>query len=127
MSFNIDKQTLDELNLLGKFRQGSIYGLFYQVKTRGAEQLLDHMFRHPLDSAAAINERSSIFRFFQEAKLSFPFDVQQIGLMREYLDSSAGNSAWLVLANTLIRKGLAALTLEGRYRKTVQGLKTAVL
>ncbi|HEY8955771.1 MutS-related protein [Chitinophaga sp.] len=127
MSFNIDKQTLDELNLLGKFRQGSIYGLFCQVKTRGAEQLLDHMFRHPLNNAAAINERSSIFRFFQEANLSFPFDVQQIGLMREYLDNSAGNSAWLVLVNTLIRKGLAALTRDERYRKTVQGLQAVIV
>jgi len=127
MSFNIDKQTLDELNLLGKFRQGSIYGLFCQVKTRGAEQLLDHMFRHPLNNAAAINERSSIFRFFQEANFSFPFDVQQIGLMREYLDNSAGNSAWLVLVNTLIRKGLAALTRDERYRKTVQGLQAVIV
>ncbi|MBO9728524.1 MAG: DNA mismatch repair protein [Chitinophaga sp.] len=127
MSFTIDKQTLDELNLLGKFRQGSIYGLFCQVKTRGAEQLLDHMFRHPLDNAVAINERSSIFRFFQEAKFSFPFDVQQIGMMRDYLDSSAGNSAWLVLVNTLVRKGLAVLMRDERYRKTVQGLQAVII
>ncbi len=35
MSFLIDKQTLDELNLIGKFRQGSVSHLFNRVKTRG--------------------------------------------------------------------------------------------
>ena len=49
MGFGIDKQTLDELNLLGKFRNGSVYNLFNQVKTRGGEQLLDKMFRLPLE------------------------------------------------------------------------------
>ena len=86
MSFNIDRQTLDELNLLGKFRQGSVYGLFNQVKTRGGEQLLDHLFHHPLEEARAINDRSAIFQFFQQARLSFPFDPQEVSLMREYLD-----------------------------------------
>ncbi len=79
MSFSIDKQTLDELTLLGKFRHGSVYGLFNKVKTSGGERLLNNMFSHPLEEASAINERSCIFRFFQEAKLIFSFDIQQIG------------------------------------------------
>ena len=76
MGFSIDTQTLEELNLLGKFKQGSVYSLFNHVKTRGGEQLLDSMFRTPLNDAAAINARSSIFRFFHQAGLSFPFDVE---------------------------------------------------
>ena len=76
MSFSTDKQTLDELNLLGKFRQDSVYHLFNQVKTRGGGHLLDQMFRQPLTAAAAINERSQVFRFFQEANRPFAFDVQ---------------------------------------------------
>lgn len=49
MSFSIDRQTMDELNLLGKYRNGSVYHLFNQVKTRGGERLLDGMFQHPLE------------------------------------------------------------------------------
>src|SRR6186713_764270 len=109
MSFNVDIQTLDELNLLGKFRQGSVYHLFNKVKTRGGEQLLDKMFRHPLTDAAAINERSAIFNFFQEEKLVFPFDVQEINVMREYLDASSGNSAMMVLVRTMIKRALSGL------------------
>lgn len=127
MSFGIDKQTLDELNLLGKFRQGSVYHLFNRVKTRGGEQLLDNMFRFPLNSETAINERSSIFQYFQQAKLSFPFDVQQVSLMREYLDVQANKNAALVLAGTLIKKWLSTLTRDEQYKKNVQGLQATII
>ncbi len=72
MAFNIDKQTMEELNLTGKFRNGSVYALFNKVKTNGGERLLDHMFRHPLESAMAINERSSILHFFEKEGYDFP-------------------------------------------------------
>lgn len=127
MSFSIDSQTLEELNLLGKFRQGSVYSLFNQVKTRGGEQLLDNMFRSPLTDAESINQRSRVFQFFQEAKLIFPFDVQEISLMREYLDTGAGNSAFVTLAGTLIKKLLSGLTRDERYKKDVQGLQATIV
>jgi DNA mismatch repair ATPase MutS/transcriptional regulator of met regulon len=127
MSFNIDRQTLDELNLLGKFRNGSVYNLFGQVRTRGGEKLLDDMFRHPLENEQAINERSAIFNFFQQARLAFPFDVQQVGLMKEYLDTGTAKSAPLVWANTFIKKCLAGLTRDERYKKQVQGLQATIV
>ncbi|HEY0176687.1 MAG TPA: DNA mismatch repair protein [Pedobacter sp.] len=126
-SFNIDKQTLDELNLLGKFKQGSIYGLFNKVKTSGAERLLNQMFNNPLEDAAKINKRSDIFRFFQEARLTFPFDVQQIGSMRDYLDTETGTNTLFTLVDILIKKGLSALTRDERYKKNVQGLQATII
>ncbi len=127
MSFNIDKQTLDELNLLGKFRNGSVYGLFNKVKTSGGERLLNEMFAHPLEDASAINERSSIFRYFQEANLAFPFDVQQIDLMRDYLDTGTRKSGALVLGDILVKKLLSGLTRDERYKKTIQGLQATIV
>lgn len=127
MSFSIDKQTLEELNLLGKFRQGSVYHLFNRVKTRGAEQLLDSMFRSPLTDVTEINNRSDIFRNFQEAAMSFPFDVQQVNLMREYLDVSGSGNAALVLAGTFIKKWLSSLTRDERFKKNVQGLQATIV
>lgn len=127
MSFNIDRQTLDELNLLGKFRHGSVYNLFSQVRTRGGEKLLDEMFRHPLENEKAINERSAIFSFFQQAQLAFPFDVQQISLMKEYLDTGASPNYLLVWTNTFIKKCLSGLTRDERYKKQVQGLQATIV
>jgi DNA mismatch repair protein MutS len=127
MSFYIDTQTLEELNLLGKFRQGSVYSLFSQVRTRGGEQLLDRMFHNPLTDAVAINERSSIIRFFQQSRIVFPFDEQEISVMREYLDSGTGSNAITTLGGTIIKKALAGLTRDERYKGLVQGLQATIV
>ena len=127
MKFSIDKQTIEELNLTGKFRSGSVYALFNKVKTNGGERLLDHMFRHPLEDADTINHRSSIFRYFGEAAFSFPFDVQQLNQMREHIDSTVSKNALLVFARTCLHKMLAGLTRDERYRKLVQGLHACIM
>jgi len=127
MSFETDKQTLDELNLPGKFRQGSVYHLFNRTKTRGGEQELDSMFHHPLDDEKAINDRAAIFQFFQEQQLVFPFDPQQVTLMREYLDAGTGSNAPLTLAGILIKKGLAVITRDEHYKKLIQGLQATII
>ena len=45
MSFTVDKQTLDDLNLLGKYRSNSIYNVFSRTHTQGGEMVLEQMFR----------------------------------------------------------------------------------
>jgi DNA mismatch repair protein MutS len=127
MSFSIDRQTMEELNLPGKFRSGSVYSLFNQVKTRGGEQLLDKMFLSPLEDADAINERTAVFRFFGDGEQSFPFDAQQVSLMREYLDTGAGQHAVLVFTGTVIKRMLSSLTRDDRYKKNIQGLQATIV
>jgi len=127
MSFDIDKQTIEELNLLGKFRQGSVFGLFNKVKTGGGEQLLNEMFNHPLERVSAINMRSAIFRFFEGLQPVFPFDVPQVALMRDYLDSKTGKSTLGSLAGLLKNKWLAILIRDERYKKTIQGLQATIV
>lgn len=126
MSFYIDTQTLEEMNLLGKFRQGSVYNMFNQVRTRGGELLLEKMFHNPLTNEVAINERTGILQFFQQSKFVFPFDVQEISVMREYLDSGTGNNALATLSGTVVKKLLAGLTRDERYKKMVQGLQATI-
>ncbi len=127
MSFNTDKQTVDELNLLGKFRRGSVYHLFNEVKTRGGEQLLDQMFRNPLTDADSINQRSRVFHFFQQSNLSFSFDVQQLNIMREFLDAGTGKSAFATASSMITQQLLSKLTRDERYKKSVQGLQATIV
>ena len=127
MSFSIDKQTLDELNLTGKFRTGSVYALFNKVKTNGGERLLDHMFRYPLEEVTAINQRREILQYFQHSAYVFPFDVQQLSQMREYIDAAGSQNALLSLAKTVMKKILSGLTRDERYRKSIQGLQATIV
>jgi DNA mismatch repair ATPase MutS len=124
--FKIDRQTLDELNLLGKFRAGSVYHLFNQVRTRGGEQLLDEMFNNPLSSTVPINERSETFKCFQEHDFRFDYDVQVISVFREYLDTKTYNHKIRVYFSLLSRSVLARLTRDERYKKSIQGFQAIV-
>ncbi len=127
MKFYIDRQTIEELNLMGKFRQGSVYHLFNQVKSRGAEKLLEEMFQEPFLHPDDINQRTQVFSCFQQVKPEFPFDVQQLTLMRDYLDDSSGSNPVMVLAKTVVSRCLSALTHDEQYKKTVQGLQATIV
>lgn len=127
MNFSIDRQSLDELNLMGKFRQGSVYFLFNKVVSRGGEQLLDEMFKTPLVDENAINERTAIFAFFQKANFDFPFDSQQITLMREYVDAGGDQGQLGTYASVLIKKTLSSLTRDERYKSLIQGLQATIV
>lgn len=127
MSFKIDRQSVGELNLMGKFRHGSVYFLFNKVRTRVGEKLMDEMFSHPLSDAAAINRRVAIFEFFAEKNVAFPFEADQVSLMREYIDNTTAKSQWAVTADLYLQKLLAGLTKDGRFKNTLLQLQATIV
>jgi DNA mismatch repair protein MutS len=127
MSFITDQQTLDDLNLLGKHRRGSIFSLFYKVQTSGGERLLEQLFRHPLTDAAAINERSSLFRYFSGLSLVFPLSGTQVEAMESYLGSPGYGSLPAVVWNSLRQKTMATLVRDEAYGMLREGLLATVI
>ena len=126
MSFIADKQTTDDLNLLGKYKPGSVYSLFNTVKTRGGERLLDEMFRSPLTDHQAINRRSDIFRYLSAKPAAFPFTGQQISLVEDYL-GMGGSSYGLATAMSLLRlRLLEAAVNDKRYGVIREGVEATV-
>jgi DNA mismatch repair protein MutS len=91
MSFTVDKQTLDDLNMAGRYNGTSIFSLFNHTHTRGGEQLLESMFRQPLSDAEAINARSSIFQYFQAGNIAFPIGKELCEAVEQYR-SAVGSS-----------------------------------
>ena len=87
MSFTVDKQTLDDLNMLGKYKNNSIFNVFNHTCTRGGGQLLEYMFQNPLSDAEAINKRSSVFRYFQEQNVEFPIENELFDVVDHYLSN----------------------------------------
>lgn len=79
MTFITDKQTIEDLNLLGKYKTGSMFNLFNRVKTRGGELLLEEFFRSPLQHADDIRERSAKIRYLQaiDARLKIDRDLTE--------------------------------------------------
>jgi DNA mismatch repair protein MutS len=126
MSFIADKQTLEDLNLLGKYKQHSIFSLFNKVKTEGGEQLLSAMFQTPLSDAEAINSRSAIFKQFQRQQVGFPFSNEQFGTMENYLNGATAGNYPATLVTLARKKLLAVLVRDEEYPKIQNGLKQTI-
>lgn len=126
MSFTTDKQTLDDLNITGKFKQQSVFNLFNETKTSGGEKLLNSMFQHPLSDAAAINDRSEVFQYFHKRKLSFPLNTSVFQEAETYLTGATGSS-FLVTAGGLLQKKVLHLTVKDeQYTHLQRGLLAAI-
>ena len=115
MSFIADKQTLDDLNLLGKYKPGSIYSLFNKVRTRGGERLLDDMFRHPLSDPEEINRRSEVFQYFQEKAIAFPFGGETFSLVEDYLSGGGPGNIAAAVAGVLRKRLMETLVKDESY------------
>ncbi|SEW02082.1 MutS-related protein [Chitinophaga arvensicola] len=83
--FVTDKQTLDDLNLLGKYKHTSVFSIFNRTQTSGGEKLLEQLFREPLTDATAINERSNILFHFSKLSLAFPVDADLLNEAEDFL------------------------------------------
>ncbi|QJB32178.1 DNA mismatch repair protein [Chitinophaga oryzae] len=126
MSFIADKQTLDDLSLLGQFNPASVFSLFNQVKTRGAEKLLDEMFLHPLSDADSINNRSAMFRYFGDHPVDFPFNGRQLERMEAYLDEGNEGSYLLALWKIGKKKIAEVLVKDEAYQLEVSGIQSSL-
>jgi DNA mismatch repair protein MutS len=88
MSFIIDKQTLNDLEIPGKKGKRAVQSLFNFTKTKGGAEQLDELFQYPLASVKAIKERVEVFEFFHEQQLEFPISVINLDLADQYLQDT---------------------------------------
>ncbi|EDM36009.1 putative mismatch repair-like protein [Pedobacter sp. BAL39] len=126
MPFITDKQTLDDLNVLGKYKNNSVFNLFNRTKTAGAERLLEQMFQHPLTDMKLINERSDVIRYFQGKRLVFPLDVQLLQTAEQYLAGAAGSNMLMTTVQTGRRKALKLLGLTVEHTLVTNGLSATI-
>lgn len=126
MSFITDKQTTDDLNILGKFKAHSIFSIFNKTVTTGGERLLEEMFKTPLTEAEAINQRSAIFSYFQQKELAFPLKKAQVRAAETYLDMVAAPSVLFSAAGILRKKLMKAAIRDEQYTQWQEGLQAMI-
>lgn len=134
-TFITDRQTTEDLNLMGRFRKDSVINIFDGTKTRAARQNLEEMFRSPMTDAEAINRRSAAFRYYASLGLEFPFDESQIERMEFYLNSGNPSDVLSSAMNIFAGKCRMVLANDRTYEKMLEGMacladvmeKTAVL
>jgi DNA mismatch repair ATPase MutS len=129
--FLADKQTIEDLNLQGKFKQQSVYSLFNHLQTRGGEKVLEGMFARPLNHPEQINKRSSLFAFFQQNRIIFPVIRSQVESMEDYISGGAGATlprvAWGIFAKKfkqVLFHSAELLQLQAGQSVTIEVLQT---
>ncbi len=114
MSFIADKQTLEDLNIPGRYKSNSIFRLFDHTITNGGRLLMEQMFRQPLTDAARIDERVRSFRYFSKKRVTLPFSNEAFSAMENYLRSGSGSlleTSW----NTVLKKIRSKVTGSEEY------------
>jgi DNA mismatch repair ATPase MutS len=126
MAFIADNQTLDDLNIRGRYKSNSLYSIFNQTRTHGGALLMDRMFNHPLTDEKEINRRSSIFQYFQQQAWEFPVDTDEFSMMETYL-LSGGSQGWVSNALQVTRRrSLKAMGLLQEYQLFNKGFYTTL-
>lgn len=122
MKFEIDKQTLEDLNLLGKYKSNSIFSLFNHTVTRGGEMLLEKMFLNPFTDEKQINTRSSILDLFQKNSFSFPFTRDEFDITEHYLGNPDHKNIVMSLSHNIRRKANQLIANDKELGMLQQGL-----
>src|SRR5690606_27768459 len=123
MSFKVDKQTLDDLNLLGKFNAQSIFSFFNHTRTRDGERLLEIMFRNPLTQVSEINARSEIIAFFSKTDIVFPVSSDLHDRIGEFLRRPASGYRVFAYLDMLWKKTANSFGITSEYETLRQGVK----
>jgi DNA mismatch repair ATPase MutS len=143
MLLQTDDQTIEDLRLFARREQPGIYDIYNNTFTRGAQSLLEEMFRNPLSDRNAITGRLTIISSFAKRRTIFPFQPALLDNLEKYLSGAglhrdgqrpvlgekeiaAGVSATIEIlhaARDFVEKG-DALNIDGLHarRKTILGV-----
>lgn len=124
--FETDKQTLDDLNVLGKFKPNSIFSIFNDTVTPGGERLLERMFNNPLTSVEEINKRKAIFSFFDELDYVLPFDREEFSVVENYLRNLASKNRLLAALDMVRIRAVHLISGDEEYKILVRGLEQSI-
>lgn len=126
MQFSIDKQTLEDLNILGRYKPDSVFNIYNKTMTRGGSLMLEQLFREPFTNGEDITERSSILRFFQERGYQLPFKTAGFEQMEQYAENADSSSLISSIVNNIKRKALGMMAGNTELQQLLHGQQETV-
>jgi len=122
MSFSTDKQTTDDLNILGRPGASTIYNIYNNTLTRGGGDLLEKMFLFPLADADAINSRSQTIQMFSKNGIKYPFNGEQLDQVETYTAMTDERTMLTKTPGGLSQKINHLLAIDGDYKFIYNGI-----
>ncbi len=124
MSFVTDKQTLDDLNLVGRFKKDSIINLFDRTRTRYGKHLLETMFRNPMNDAESIRSRTAELKYYTSGELKLSLNGEMADAVEFYLNASSSSSPLVCALKMLGFKLKQMFAADRNYEKIQEGMNT---
>ncbi|AOW18147.1 hypothetical protein LPB03_12090 [Polaribacter vadi] len=126
MGFITDKQTMDDLNILGRYKNNSIFRVFNNTITSGGGRLLENMFQHPLTNIADINARKEKFSFFEKLQVALPFNSKEIEIVEYYFRNPASKNKLTATTNLTKIKLMNYVFYDKEYTTIRDGLEKTI-
>ncbi|WP_421918538.1 MutS-related protein [Marinifilum sp.] len=127
MDFVTDKQTLQDLNILGQFKNNSIFSLFNQTITSGGGRLLERMFNNPYTELEPIERRKQNIAFFEKLNTSLPFTEKEFDEVENYLRNTESKSRIVAAMNISRTKFMNFIAQEKEYLVIREGLERSIV
>lgn len=126
MSFIIDKQTLQDLNISGKYKRDSIFSLYNKTETFGGELLLEKLFQQPFTNPDAIDRQAALVSFFRSLPHIFQINADDLDIAQSFTNSYSDQGFALTLAHAGRRKLLASLGLKEEKKYLESGIRATL-
>ena len=126
MEFVTDKQTLQDLNILGRYKNNSIFSLFNQTITNGGGRLLERMFNDPYTELQPIERRKQNIAFFEELNTALPFTEKEFDEVENYLRNSESKNRIVAAMNMSRVKFMNFIAQEKEYVILREGLEYSI-
>lgn len=127
MNFITDKQTISDLDILGKRGKASIYDIFNQTRTNGGAKLLEKMFSCPLSDLHEINYRSRIIKCFHSSNIAFPIESELLDAAEKYLDNTDTRSQLMNEDDNLGRKVRTIMKTDIESQMITNGISALII
>lgn len=126
MAFTVDRQTIDDLKIVGDSRGNDIFGLFNKTRTQGGAQLLKEMFMYPRSKAVEINYRLQAIKCLSEQGICFPFDTTVFDTIDFYLSDTDPRTRLSVDQDNMKRKFEHLIGSDMQYQQVDKGITATI-
>lgn len=111
MYLQTDMQTIDDLRLFSKADTQGIYDIYNHSFTRGGQNIMEAMFRKPLNNREAIIKRINTIAAFVKMKATFPFDGAMLDQAEKYIsfDDNPDGGTKVSLSEKEVQNGIISV------------------
>lgn len=88
VSYEIDKQTLRDIELFDQGKGGAVFSIFKHVQTIGGYRKLDEFLLTPLTDKQVLSDRRDAIRFFKETGFKMVMNKAQLDFIEHYVSTS---------------------------------------